>query len=280
MPTTAKPFPMITENITAYMRDIKQYPRIDHKREAELSLAIHTGTAEECQQAMDELICCNLRLVVKIAHDFKRFGVTFADLVAEGNCGLITAARKFDPSKGARFSCYAAWWIKQNMRQAVANQTRTVRIPGGAAQKVLKAQKLATAFVNKFNREPTDQELADMLGCTLRALQTIKEASIKLYSVDDALKEDGDTTFNDMLADMDSEEDAKAKRYDSIQNLKTLLTGLRDRERFIIQASFGIDMPQQPDNIICQETGMPVQALTRKRRRLLSQLHDGMISLT
>ena len=124
-----------TENITSYMRDIKQIPLINRDKEAELSAMIHSDDDMQVLAARNELVCSNLRLVVKIAHDFKQYRLPFDDLVAEGNIGLIRAAEKFDPGKGAKFSCYAAWWIKQAMRKAIANQTRTIRVPGQCAQK-------------------------------------------------------------------------------------------------------------------------------------------------
>lgn len=268
---------IVTENINAYMRDIKQYPRIDNKREAELAYIIHNGTQAEQDAAVEELVCSNLRLVVKIAHDFKAFGVTFADLVAEGNCGLMTAARKFEPSKGSRFSCYAAWWIKQNMRLAVASQTRTVRVPCGAAQKALKTKKLIQAFINEHGREPSSEELCELLGCNERTLQTIKDASLQMYSIDEAVQDGDSTTFEEMLAD--TPEVKNTYREEQIAALRALLPNLTDRERLIVTYTFGVDGKTKPDNIICQETGLPMTEMMRRRICVLSKLRAWLTDL-
>ena len=267
---------VVTENIDAYMKDIKRFGRIDHKREAELSEVIHHGSATERDKAMEELICSNLRLVVKIAHDFKRYGVTFADLVAEGNCGLMTAARKFDPAKGARFSCYAAWWIKQNMRQAVANQTRTVRVPGGTAQKTIQLSKLSTAFVNENGREPTTEELCEMMSCSEKTLQTIQMASIQIYSIDEQVQDGESTTFEDMLADTPEVKNTYGE--ERLTALRGLLPKLTDKEQLIITFSYGIGCAKQPDLVICQEVGMPLTELNHRRLCILAKLRDGLLA--
>ena len=129
---------MLSDNDTLkiYMQNISKYSLVTPAEEGELAIKIAQGDAE----ARLKLIRSNLRLVVKIAHDFKGLGLPLLDLISEGNIGLMRAVEKFDPTKGAKLSSYAAWWIKQSMRRALANQARTSRIPVQSASKISKIQ--------------------------------------------------------------------------------------------------------------------------------------------
>ena len=133
-----------------YMQSIGQYPLISTEEEAALALKI----AEGDQEARDTLIRSNLRLVVKIAHDFKGMGLPLQDLISEGNIGLMRAVEKFDPTKGAKLSSYAAWWIKQAMRRALANQARTIRIPVQSASKIGKIQSAKNRLSQSWDERP------------------------------------------------------------------------------------------------------------------------------
>lgn len=273
MPATTRHATVRTDNITSYMTQIEAIPRITVQREAELANLIHNGTDEEKHAAREELICSNLRLVVKIAHDFKRFGMSFADIVAEGNCGLIQAAEKFDPSKGAKFSCYAAWWIKQAIRKAIANTTRTVRIPGGAAQKVIKMDKLRTAFIAQNDREPTNEELAELLGCSLRTLEGLQIANICMYSMDDTVKDGSNTTFGDMLYEETDEDSLKKEAaYQDLDLVKQLLCHFSDREQWVVNHMYGLQGLVLPESLIAQETGLPLTLLREKQLAVINQL--------
>lgn len=264
---------IVTDNITAYMNQIEAIPRITVQRENELAALIHNGTPEQKNAAREELICANLRLVVKIAHDFKRFGMSFSDIVAEGNCGLMQAADKFDPSKGAKFSCYAAWWIKQAIRKAIANTTRTVRIPGGAAQKVIKMDKCRTQFMAQYDREPTDEELAELMGCSVRAIEGLRIADICMYSMDDTLKDGSNTTFGDIIHE-ETDEDSVKKEEDAqaIDHVRQLLCHFSDREQWIINHMYGLHGIVLDENIISQETGLPPTKLREKQLSVIQQL--------
>ncbi len=123
-----------TDTMKVYMQEIGQIPLVTREEEVDLAADIAKGSAA----ARHKLIQSNLRLVVKIAHDFKGLGLPLVDLISEGNIGLMKAVEKFDPSKGAKFSSYAAWWIKQSMRRALSNQSRTIRIPVQSAGKINK----------------------------------------------------------------------------------------------------------------------------------------------
>lgn len=268
-----------TENISSYMRDIKQIPLIDRKREAELSAKVHSS--DECQvlDARNELVCSNLRLVVKIAHDFKQYRLPFDDLVAEGNIGLIRAAEKFDPEKGAKFSCYAAWWIKQAMRKAIANQTRTIRVPGQCAQKLIHLDKARRQFFSEHQRQPTIEELAAMTGYSEKSVLGLSRAATETYSIDDVVRTDSDTTFGEMLPEESEDQHKEAADEEQIMHMRRLLFNLSDREQVVITYKFGLNGQTLDDSVICQETGLTRKQLAlyvvRTLRKLRSMLDEG-----
>lgn len=269
---------VITENIDAYMKDIEPYKRISTAREIELANLIKEGTEEQKHQAREELICSNLKLVVKIAHDFKRYGMTFADIVAEGNRGLMTAADKFMPGKGAKFSCYATWWIKQSIRKALAEQCHTIRVPGGATQKVLNLEKVKLSFTNQFNREPTEEELQELTGLTGKQIANIRRADLKVYSLEANVNEDDPrkTTFGDMVGENLDDGSQKSKEVDAeVAALREALKGLSDRDQFILTATYGLCGAKQLDeNTVCQETGLPVTMLHVRLIKLQRKLKE------
>jgi len=266
-----------TENIDAYMSDIEAFKRITVEQENELADRIHNGTEWERTEARNTLICANLKLVVKIAHDFKHCGLPFNDLVSEGNLGLMTAADKFDPAKGAKFSCYAAWWIKQSMRKALSNQSRTVRVPGGSAQKAMRVDKLRQSFLSEIGREPTLDELSAVTGYSLKKLQGLRAADVNVCSLADTVNTDSDTTFGDMLQDKTDEEHvAVADFNDALVEVRNALDDCTDMERWIIENSYGLNGNVLTEDTVCQETGISSDELHSRLRKLFRKLKDRM----
>lgn len=267
----ANPYPSHrTEDITSYMTSIENIELITPEREKELAEQIHGDDPRLRELATEELVCANLRLVVKIAHDFKRYGLTFDDLVAEGNVGLIIAAGKFDPSKGAKFSCYAAWWIKQSMRKAIAQQTRTIRIPGQAAQKMLHVEKARNKFENTHQRLPSDEEVADMTGYAQRFIESLNYVATTTYSLDETVKDGSETTFEEMIASKSDTTVKKAAEEEQLDNLRQLLFRLSDRERVLITYHFGLEGTILNERLIAQETGIT----TKEQQDVLSGVYD------
>lgn len=267
----ANPYPSHrTEDITSYMTSIENIELITPEREKELAEQIHGDDPCLRELATEELVCANLRLVVKIAHDFKRYGLTFDDLVAEGNVGLIIAAGKFDPSKGAKFSCYAAWWIKQSMRKAIAQQTRTIRIPGQAAQKMLHVEKARNKFENAHQRLPSDEEVADMTGYAQRFIESLNYVATTTYSLDETVKDGSETTFEEMIASKSDTTVKKAAEEEQLDNLRQLLFRLSDRERVLITYHFGLEGTILNERLIAQETGIT----TKEQQDVLSGIYD------
>src|SRR5579863_9900932 len=148
--------------IKIYLREIGQIALLTPQDEIRLAARIKKGD----KAARAQMIKANLRLVVKIAHDYSNFGLPLLDLISEGNIGLMKAVERFDPKKGGKLSTYAAWWIKQSIKRALANQAKTIRLPVHLVDKISRMRKTAMALSERLGREPTDEELAAELGTT------------------------------------------------------------------------------------------------------------------
>lgn len=263
-----------TANINAYMKDLDQYPRITHERERELYELMHSGDPVKADAAREELITSNLRIVVKLAHAFKQF-MPFDDLVQEGNLGLIKAADKFDPDKCPKFSVVAASWAKQMMRKAILAQQRTVRIPGGAAQMAAKIAKTRNRLEAATGKVPTNHEIAMIIGVTEQRVDSHAQADIQMCSLDDTVNDDSPTTFNDMLHEtIDDHDDGPEDVPDAIKDLRVLITRMPDKDRFLMERSYGIGCEPLTVDVLAQETGMSPQCINGRLCSWYSHLHE------
>src|SRR5467141_3818074 len=147
-------------SIRIYLREIGQVQLLTPQEEIDLAARIKKGDRE----ARTLMIKANLRLVVKIAHDYANLGLPLLDLVSEGNIGLMKAVERFDPAKGGKLSTYAAWWIKQSIKRALANQSKTIRLPVHLVDKISKMRRMITKLTDELGREPTDEEFAEEIG--------------------------------------------------------------------------------------------------------------------
>lgn len=222
----------------AYMQDIGEIPLISKDEEIELAARIKRGD----EQARQKLIKSNLRLVVKIAHDFKGLGLPLLDLISEGNIGLMRAAEKFDPAKGAKFSSYSAWWIKQSMRRALSQKSRTIRVPVASAGKITKIRTARVQLTESLGRAPTDTEIAEHLDLTRRTVQGLKLADLKTFSLHDPIQKGEEGNFEDIIPDTGAATpDSIIEDSESIQSLRRLIHRLDQRERTILVMRYGLD---------------------------------------
>ena len=231
---------MLTNNDTMkqYMRNIGEYQLVTTDEEAVLAEKIAKGDDE----ARQKLINSNLRLVVKIAHDFKGLGLPLLDLISEGNMGLMRAVEKFDPSRGAKLSSYAAWWIKQAMRRALANQPKVIRIPVQSACKISKIQAARQKLTDELGREPTDKEIAKEVGFTERTVTGLRLGHAATISLQDPIQNGDDGEYHDIIPD----EKTKAPDHiiqdeETINHTMELVKQLDERERTILTLRFGLD---------------------------------------
>ena len=229
------------DTMKVYMAEIAQISLVSKNEEAELANAIHNGDTTLHEQARTTLIRANLRLVVKIAHDFKGLGLPLLDLISEGNIGLMRAVEKFDPSKGAKFSSYAAWWIKQSMRRALANQSRTIRIPVQSAGKINKIKSVKMKLAEQLGREPTDSEIAKHLDFSERTVSGLRLADLHTFSLQDSIQQGEEGEFQDIIPDRHAmTPDQILGDVESVRRLVDLLTKLDVRERRILEMRFGL----------------------------------------
>ncbi len=231
---------MLPENDTMhlYMQNIGQYPLVTPKEEVELAARIAAGD----ETARAKLIRSNLRLVVKIAHDFKGLGLPLVDLISEGNIGLMRAVEKFDPSKGAKLSSYAAWWIKQSMRRGLANQSRTIRIPVQSAGKISKIQTSRNKLAEQLGREPTDKEIAKETNLTERTVSGLRLGKPSTISLQDPIQHGEDGEFRDIIPDEKSlAPDEIVKDEETLKHMLALTDRLDERELTILRLRFGLN---------------------------------------
>ena len=229
------------DTMKVYMGEIARISLVNKNEEAELAKQIHSTDSQQYEDARNTLIKANLRLVVKIAHDFKGLGLPLLDLISEGNIGLMRAVEKFDPSKGAKFSSYAAWWIKQSMRRALANQSRTIRIPVQSAGKISKIKTVRMKLAEELGRDPTDSEIADHLEFSERTVQGLRLADLKTISLHDPIQQGEEGEFQDIIPDRHAmTPDQIIGDVESVFRLLDLLDKLDSRERRILEMRFGL----------------------------------------
>ena len=229
------------DTMKVYMGEIAQIPLVNKKEEAELAEAIHSTDDERHEDARTTLIKANLRLVVKIAHDFKGLGLPLLDLISEGNIGLMRAVEKFDPAKGAKFSSYAAWWIKQSMRRALANQSRTIRIPVQSAGKINKIKTVRMRLAEELGRDPSDAEIAEHLDFSERTVSGLRLADLRTISLHDPIQQGEEGEFQDIIPDRHAmTPDQIIGDIESVFRLMDLLDKLDERERKILEMRFGL----------------------------------------
>ena len=221
-----------------YMREIGKTPLLTTQEEVELAARIKEGD----QEARNHMISANLRLVVKIAHDYNNFGLPLLDLISEGNIGLIKAVERFDPSKGGKLSTYAAWWIKQAIKRALANQSKTIRLPVHLVEKISKMRRTISRLTDELDREPTDEEIAYEIGISVNRVAHLKSVSIRPSSLDAPIGEDGDTNFGDLIGDEMQSTPLENLQQKSMQHdIHSMIDLLEPRDSEIIRLRFGLD---------------------------------------
>ena len=202
-------------------------------------------SAEQNSCENDVLIEQNLRLVLKIANDFLGRGLPWDDLVSEGNRGLMSAARKFDPKRGTKFSTYSAWWIKQAIRQAIAEQTQAVRVPIGTQLNSRRIRRGVKLYFEEFGREPDDEELAAYTNlplATIKRLRNTRQADMQSLNANVLGDDEDGSEFQEFLSDNDTAApDENLLRIEDIDQLLKLLDRLPERERMVLRLRFGLD---------------------------------------
>lgn len=221
-----------------YLADIAKEPMITPDEEVELAQKIKMGD----QIALDRLVRANLRFVVSVAKQYQNQGLSLADLINEGNVGLIKAAQRFDETKGFKFISYAVWWIRQAILQAVAEQSRMVRLPLNQVGFISRVKKTASYLEQLYQRKPTIKEIADELDMPEDKIETALKVNAKEVSMDAPISSDDDMTFIDtMVLEDNYEADRQVMSESESAVVKRSLSVLNEKERKIIIYYFGLD---------------------------------------
>lgn len=265
--------------IKIYLREIGKTDLLTPAQEVELADRIKMGDPE----ARSHMIRANLRLVVKIAQDYANYGLPLLDLISEGNIGLMKAVERFDPNKGGKLSTYAAWWIKQSIKRALANQSKTIRLPVHMVDKISKMRRVAMAMSEELGREPTDDELSEEIGIDRSKLSQLKTASMRPASLDAPISDDDSTEFGEIVGDENAQTPFDLLSHKNMHSqLDGLLTVLDERERKIIDARFGLNgQKARTLEEVGQEFGVTRERIRqlqnialRKLRRALQKKED------
>jgi RNA polymerase primary sigma factor len=245
-----------------YLRQITQIPLLTPEQEIKLARQIRRGD----QRARTEMVSANLRLVVKIARDYVNLGLPLLDLISEGNIGLMKAVERFDPRKGSKLSTYASWWIRQSIKRALANQTKTIRLPIHLVEKIGKIRRVSSQMTEELGREPTDEELAEEIGLSTSKITALKSAALRPASLDEPIQDGEYFQYSDIVSDEESDNPFETLRdKDLLEEIDEVLELLDHRERAIIDMRFGLD-GQDPKTL--EEIGVNL-GVTRERIRQL-----------
>ncbi len=221
-----------------YLREIGQVKLLTPQEEVALAKRIKRGDA----QAREHMIKANLRLVVKIARDYEGLGLPLLDLINEGNIGLMKGVERFDPGKGAKLSTYASWWIKQSIKRALANQSKTIRLPIHVVDKVAQIRRAELKLHEEFGREPTDEELAAEVGLKQQRVREYREAAKAPVSLEAPLGSDDDSDrVSEVVADVSAAAPSDHLVLESDTELMREIFGtLTERERAVLNLRYGL----------------------------------------
>ncbi|HYV98827.1 MAG TPA: RNA polymerase sigma factor RpoD/SigA [Gemmatimonadaceae bacterium] len=251
-------------SLDQYLRDISRYPLITREDEVRLAQCIHVGD----QESLDTLVRSNLRFVVSVAKKYQNQGVSLSDLINEGNLGLIRAAHKFDETKGIKFISYAVWWIRQAILQALAEQSRIVRVPLNRAGTLHKLGKRANAMLQSLGREATHAELAIEMSLTEEEVAHTMSISQTHLSLDAPLAPGEDNKLLDYLPDLLSQTpDEQTFEKALAESIELALGSLKEREAKILRLYFGLDAAEP---MTLEEIG-ELLGITRERVRQIKE---------
>ncbi len=229
---------MSDDPVKLYLKEIGGYPLLSIEGEIELAKKIEQGD----ESAKRKLAESNLRLVVSIAKRYVGRGLTFLDLIQEGNLGLIKAVDKFDYTKGYKFSTYATWWIRQSITRSIADQSRTIRIPVHMSEVINKTYRVSRNLLQELGREPTEQELSDAMGMPIEKVREILKVSSDPISLDTPIGEEDDSHLGDFIKDDSIVGPEDAAAYSMLQEqIQKLLGTLTEREQRVLTLRFGLD---------------------------------------
>jgi RNA polymerase primary sigma factor len=256
--------------IKLYLREIGQVKLLTPQEEIELAARIKKGD----KKARELMIKANLRLVVKIAHDYEGLGLPLLDLINEGNIGLMKAVERFDPAKGGKLSTYGSWWIKQSIKRALANQSKTIRLPVHLVDKISKMRRTAMRLQEVFGREPTDEELGEELGISASRVAQLRTAAIRPASLDAPIGDDDSNNFAEVVQDENADTPYEQLEDKTVTRmLQEMVKTLEEREATILRYRFGLDGgPEKTLEEVGQKFGVTRERVRQIQNIALSKL--------
>ena len=255
-----------SEALDKYLVEIGRAPLITIDEEIELAQKIRKG-GPEGERAKDKLVTANLRFVVSVAKQYQHQGLTLTDLIDEGNIGLIKAAQKFDETRGFKFISYAVWWIRQSILQAIAEQSRIVRLPLNQVGSVNKINRMLVKFEQENERKPSINEIAERVDLPHEKIEDAMKVTGRHLSVDAPFSDSEDNSLLDILVNDDAPMADKSLVQESLkEEVARVLQMLTERERSIVEAFFGINQPEMTLEEIAEKFG-----LTRERVRQIKE---------
>jgi len=231
----------LPDSVKRYLHEIGSFPLLSAEEEKLLGSQVKHGSKNEAQEARRRLIEANLRLVVSVAKNYVGRGLSLMDLIQEGNMGLIRAVDRFDYQKGYKFSTYATWWIRQGITRAVANQSRTIRIPVHMVQRINCLLRISHSLAQEYGREPTEEELAAEMQTSPKKVAEIIKAAKQPLSLETPIGDEGHSYLGDLVEDERLPQPTEVAINRALEEeLQDVLASLPARERRVVELRFGL----------------------------------------
>lgn len=266
-----------SQSLEDYLNDISKQPLLTVEEEVKLAQRIRNDDRE----ALERLVCANLRFVVSVAKQYQNQGLTLPDLINEGNIGLIKAAEKFDETRGFKFISYAVWWIRQSILQALAEQSRMVRLPLNQVSAVSRINKLIMKFEQEHERKPSAYELSELIDETPEKIRDSLRANGRPMSINAPLGEGDDSTLLEVISDENTPQADRGMIDKSLATeIERMLDTLDEREKTIVEMCFGINNREMTLEEISEKFGLSRERVRQIREKALLKLrHSNKKSL-
>ena len=260
-----------TASLKSYLEAVSSIPLITAEREIELAAEIKNGSEE----ALDELVCANLRFVISVAKKYQHQGLDFEDLISEGNLGLVRAAQRFDGERGFRFITCALWWIRQAISESITMNGKAIRLPLSRIRDMAKVRKAVNEFNVRENRDPLFEEIVKATGLTDMKVITSMRSTNVMSSMDEPIGEE-DFTIGDTISDETFKTDAGTYTDERVGSINNILNTLTEREKSIIQLTFGIGGQEEKTlEEVAEVIGLGKERVRQIREAALRKLRGG-----
>jgi RNA polymerase primary sigma factor len=258
-----------TQSLKAYLDAVSSIPMIPQEREIELAAEIKGGS----QEALDELVCANLRFVITVAKKFQHQGLALEDLISEGNLGLVRAAHKFEAERGFKFITCALWWIRQAIVESITMNGKAIRLPLSRIRDMAKVKKAINEFNVRESRDPVFEEIVRETGLTESKVVMSMKAVSSMSSMDEPIGEE-DFTLGDTISDdtFKTDDSGVSEKIDAVNSILDTLTG---REKMIIQLTFGVGTEERTIEEISETIGLGKERIRQIREAALRKLRGG-----